>query len=1153
MMPLNQSETSCEAPKDMRSLHSGPWPSGKVPASASLLSSFRCNGSYPTIIFGALIITLMFLLMCVSNICAQQRKRQAGKPAQQSGPGNIRSLPQMGQSSERELKGTEAHYYQVNLPRQQYMRVIINQRGIDVEVTLLNEHGAELAKADNANGTRGEEEISLLAESDEVYSLKVSPVEEAPTPGRYDIRLDALRLATQEDRKQFVAENAFAAGERLRKQETAHALNQAIDKYEEARQQWQEINDERGVATALLGMGKAYYYASQMQEAIDAYRKALSHFEAASSSWDEAVAYLDLGITELAISEDGAALNDCQRALQLFDIEGDQKYKAFALYTIGRIYYLEGDVNGALEHYRQALPLRQALNDRKGEAFTLDAIGRVYFYGFDDEEQALTFYEQSLKLAQDIGYKTLVAQVMDDMGRLHFTSGDYTAALKQYREALAVIKDGDLRTRAETLLYIGMVYAAQGQYQEALDKYFGEALKLQRQTHDIVGEGYTIHQMGAAYFPLGNYEKALELLNQALRTWQKVLYRTAEADTRYSIARIESRHSNLMEARAQLEAALPLVDALRTKIANQSLRTSYFAAVQKYYELYIDVLMRLSKQTHDRKMEALALSVSESKRGRALLDTLIEVRADMRQGISPALLERERAVQQQISAQSLRQMISGSLNNEQAGQVRQSLNSLLLRYYEIEAEIRQQSQHYAGLNYPTPPTLEKIQTELLNQDQMLLEYSLGEEQSYLWAVTATSIESYVLPGRAEIETLANRLRTLLTERNRLVKDETELEAKHRIEKADEQYQDAAAALSRMLKLDQGRSVLPAARLLIVSDGELQYLPFASLPVPLRNEDKNSPTLSNISRSINTVPLLVYHEIETQPSMSLIAELKRERADTGRPKLTKTIAVIADPVFNEEDERYHTTARRRSRVGNQGNAGRPLSSDLSNPSARRSGSAAERAASEVGATDEHGHIARLGFTWLESQQILSLVSPAQRLEALGFDANRALVTDGNALGQYRILHFATHGLLNNEHPELSGIMLSMIDERGRPQNGFLQMHQIYNLRLPAELVVLSACQTGVSKRIKGDGLAGLSRGFMYAGARRVVATLWEVHDASTSELMKYFYENLRIWENSELTKVRPAAALRAAQLQMWQQKLWRSPYYWAGFIIQGESN
>ena len=167
-----------------------------------------------------------------------------------------------------------------------------------------------------------------------------------------------------------------------------------------------------------------------------------------------------------------------------------------------------------------------------------------------------------------------------------------------------------------------------------------------------------------------------------------------------------------------------------------------------------------------------------------------------------------------------------------------------------------------------------------------------------------------------------------------------------------------------------------------------------------------------------------------------------------------------------------------------------------------------------------------------------------MKAFDFDANRAAIANAE-LSNYRYVHFATHGFLNTSNPELSGVVLSMINREGQPENGFLLSTDLFNLHLPAELVVLSACQTALGKEIRGEGMVGLTRGFMYAGAPRVIVSLWSVSDKATAELMTRLYQ--RILHDH----LAPAAALRAAQLEMLRQKRWQSPYYWAAFVMQGE--
>jgi CHAT domain-containing protein len=190
-----------------------------------------------------------------------------------------------------------------------------------------------------------------------------------------------------------------------------------------------------------------------------------------------------------------------------------------------------------------------------------------------------------------------------------------------------------------------------------------------------------------------------------------------------------------------------------------------------------------------------------------------------------------------------------------------------------------------------------------------------------------------------------------------------------------------------------------------------------------------------------------------------------------------------------------------------------------------------------------HLPRLAFTRDEAKAILAVVRPGSGMEAMDFDASRKRAISGE-LARYRVVHFATHALVDNIHPELSGLVLSLVDQRGKPVDGFLGLQDIYNLDLSADLVVLSACQTALGKQINGEGMIGLTRGFMYAGASGVMATLWNVNDFATAKLMAHFYKAM---EQDGMT---PAQALRQAQLALWEARPTSAPYYWAGFILQG---
>ncbi|MFP5271207.1 CHAT domain-containing protein [Coleofasciculus sp.] len=390
------------------------------------------------------------------------------------------------------------------------------------------------------------------------------------------------------------------------------------------------------------------------------------------------------------------------------------------------------------------------------------------------------------------------------------------------------------------------------------------------------------------------------------------------------------------------------------------------------------------------------------------------------------------------------------------------------------------------------PRLSTIQQQVLDDESVLLEYALGEEHSYLWVVSKTEIYSYELPKRAEIEATARKFYDFMTVPSLRI----------RTNKAGK----AGKELSQML-LGQVASQLGNKRLLIVGDGILQYIPFAALPG---------------FNSDSTEPLLVSHEIVTLPSASTFAVLRNDSKNSPSP--TQTLAILADPVFGHEDERLRGMPTQPSSQLKQ----RPLVGDHQ-PSA-------SQFAEQL--------FPRLPSTRNEADQIASLVPPANQIQKFGFAASRQAVLDLE-LSQYSMIHFATHGILDAEKPERSGMLLSVVNEQDELQRSLLSTPDVFNLQLSADLVVLSGCRTGLGKQIKGEGLIGLTGGLMYAGAERVVVSLWSVDDQATAAFMSQFYQGV-LKQN-----LPPAKALREAQLAILKQPRWQNPYYWAAFTLQGE--
>ncbi|MGH9767725.1 MAG: CHAT domain-containing protein, partial [Blastocatellia bacterium] len=287
-------------------------------------------------------------------------------------------------------------------------------------------------------------------------------------------------------------------------------------------------------------------------------------------------------------------------------------------------------------------------------------------------------------------------------------------------------------------------------------------------------------------------------------------------------------------------------------------------------------------------------------------------------------------------------------------------------------------------------------------------------------------------------------------------------------------------------------------------------------------------------SVSPAPLLVNHEIINLPSASALAALRRETA--GRRPAPKAVALLADPIFDKSDERLELAGAQTRRVTHPSSA---------QTAARERLPELLRTIMAFGEPNDEFTFPRLTSTGWEAEQIAKLAPAGQVFKALAFDANRQMALSGK-LSDYRIVHFASHSFIHATHPDLSGIVLSLVDRRGQEQDGFLRLHEIYNLKLPADLVVLSACRTGLGKEIKGEGLMSLTRGFMHAGAPRVIVSAWEVQDRSSARLMVKFYRRLL-----SPKRLSAAAALRAAQIEMWRDEEFAAPYFWAGFTLHGE--
>jgi len=884
-----------------------------------------------------------------------------------------------------------------------------------------------------------------------------------------------------------------------------------------------------------------------LKSAIKKYEKMLLLRRAVEDRAGEAVLLDQIGAAYDHLGEKQQALHYFIQALSLLHALGDGKGEARAAVRISDTYREIGDMKKALVYLDIALQVNRASYERAGEAAVLTALGNQY-NTLGETERALGYYNKALGLWRAVADRSGEASTLGKMGKAYMLEGQPQKALVYFEQALTLHRTvGDRRNEAYVLHNISWAYHALKNEPKTFD-YNNQALSLMQTVGDRRGEAAIFTNMGWVHEQSGNPQKALDYYNRALPLMQATGDWNGEANTLYRLANVERDQSQLSKARSHIEAALSVTQSVRSTVTSGELRASYSATIKRYHEFHIDLLFRLHERSPSEGYDAEALRANEHARARGLLDLLAEAQVDIRKGVDTDLLNRERELQRLITAKTdLRiRLLNGKHTEQQVRDAAQELADLVSAYREIETKIRASSPHYAALTQPQTLTLVEIQ-QLLDADTILLEYALGDSRSFVWLVTPNSIRSYKLDKRSVIEAAVERVYELLTARTKKIPNETSRQQKARIAKADLEYGHAAGNLSRIL-LGPVTAQLGTKRLLIVSDEALQNIPFAALPE--LSGARHDPTGVNHQRTTSSYhPLILKHEIVNLPSVSTLALLRRDLI--GRKPPGKTVAVFADPVFEATDLRVNQKTWLPSAASKQQYhpsiaAKNRMESVAENSDDGQKLRAIRDYLRRVGLTEEEQPLARLSYSRKEALAIASLVPEAQRNILLDFEVNYHAVTN-TQLAEYRFVHFATHGVLDPQEPELSGILLSLVDKEGRPQeNGILRLGDVYNLSLPVELVALSACETALGKRVKGEGLVGLTRGFMYAGAPRVLASLWKVHEVATADLMKLFYEGMLGPQ-----KLRPAAALREAQKRMWQREPHGSPFFWAAFVLQGE--
>jgi CHAT domain-containing protein/tetratricopeptide (TPR) repeat protein len=993
---------------------------------------------------------------------------------------------EVGKPQLRDLSAGETHAYRFQLEQGQYVRLVADQQGIDVVLKLLGPNGAPLREVDTPNGARGPERASEVATASGDYRVEILPSSSRTKPGRYEMRIEELRPATDEDRQRVAAEKVFHEGEALRRQRD---WSNARPRYEQALELWRALHDLGGEALALYRLGQTFEGTSDDDRALDLYRQAMAAYVAVEDPYGQATVHNRLGGILLRQEKIGEATEAFQQALAIFQRLGDLSGQAGSLNNLGAAADGAGQVGPAIEAFHQAALLRRQVEDARNEGKSLFNLGGVYVRQgrLDEARDAL---EAARRAGEESGDMDLVASALGALGELDQRQERLATAQTNLRRAIPLQQQmGDELGKAVALTSLSTTLLKAGDLdgsQQATE----EALALFRKLKHTTGEAIALSNFGRIDFARGDDRGAVARQHQARQVFERIGDREGIALARFGAARSLARLGDLDTAQQELEKSLDLIEDLRTEKPGLGFRASFFATKQQYWELQTEILMRLHERNSQQGFAAQALTTSERRRARSLLDALSETRSKVENEIDPGLAAQIREIEARLSlAEKRRQAILDAGGDPVAlSAVEAELRDHLARLDLLRTKMRDPSGRVEHLSRPRPLTVGAMQKSLLDSDSLLLVYSLGEERSFLWTVSSRSIVPHVLAGRAKIEAAAQELLAVIPRTS----DEAQASEKR-----------AAKAVSDLVLAPAAERIGAFTRLIVVGDGALQLVPFAALPNP-----------------VDAARLLVEdHEVVYLPAVSVLAEL-RQQVRKRKPLEALQVAVLADPVFHADDPRV--------RKEGAPSVSAPLPPELS------------RSVRDL----DLGSLSRLPYTRQEAESILGIMKGVKPLRAFDFDATRDLFTSG-VLNDYHIIHVATHSLLDSRQPDLSGIVFSLVDAKGAPREGFLRLHEIYGLDLKAGLVVLSACETGAGKDLRGEGLIGIAHGFLSAGVPQLVVSLWKVEDRSTAELMRRLYEQIF---NEGLPT---GAALRRAQLSMLKEPQWSAPHHWAGFIFLGD--
>jgi CHAT domain-containing protein len=863
-----------------------------------------------------------------------------------------------------------------------------------------------------------------------------------------------------------------------------HEYDHAREPLNEALELSRELQHKRGQAQALQSFGEIYFYDTKLAEAEESTREALTLWRDLQDQRGAGVTLALLGEIYARWDKPDQASASLRESEAIWRQLNEPVELATALVNLNFVAVRQGQWQNALAFLNEAQTL---VTDEEAEPYLAGQIamsfGEVH-EAYGQLSTALDYFRQSLA-HYDAGAHDLSAatDARYKVGRVLARFSDFAGARQQIAQGLSAAE------QMKNDILLGLGHEDLGRVALLAGSYEEARLEFQSAvTYFEKIDGHRLwaraqSQLGETEYLLENPEQANSAYRKALPVFKNSFDFTNEAALCFGIGKLALDQSNFKQAETYLERSIELTERLRENASSKELRSSFLASVHDRYETYVELLMALHAREPDKGRDIKAFEVSEFGRARALLDSLRNYQRELRQAPEPLLLVEEEKLQKE------EQKIVDQQALLLSGQYTQSAKD------EIDRKLTEIHSHN-----------ETLQARI-NNNPKFINLLRPERPSYKdirdrIIDAETSLLEYSLGTRRSFvwvltregityQELADK-QTIEKAANQLVKL---LKTRPEDAEHESRLQAAIAEVSRLV-VEPISSQLRTSRVIVVPDGILQYVPFQVLTASARADDS----------------LIDRFDVVNAPSASTLAIVRQQRMN--RQPGARLLIGFGDPVFSSGSP---------SQDGKETASSETRSGGVFNP----------------------GKLPNLFFSKRELRNIEDLAGDDAEIY-VDHAASRRNLLNVN-LSDFRILHMVTHGVFDDRQPDLSGLVLSLVDANKQQLDGFVGLADIYKLHAPLDLVVLSACDSALGENVRGEGLIGLTRGFMYAGASSVVASYWKVNDEASAELMKQFYANM-LQHN-----LPPSAALRAAQNTIRQKPGWHSPYFWAGFTFQGDYN